>query len=126
MNQYEERLRRVNEYMDTSNTGYMQAQDELEAYKTKQEAEQKERDEFLQMLIEKSSALKKKVGKLVTAKGNTNDRLREAMNEIEMSVAQMYDLKSDSDNVAIELRDHFMDLYQRTVVGLLKKHQASE
>jgi len=44
------------------------------------------------------------------------------MNEIEMSVAQMYDLKADSDGVALELRDHFMDLYQRTVIGLLKKH----
>ena len=33
----------------------------------------------------------------------------------------MYDLKADSDGVAIELRDHFMDLYQRTVVALLKK-----
>ena len=38
----------------------------------------------------------------------------------------MYDLKADSDGIAVELRDHFMDLYQRTVVGLLKKHQTFE
>ena len=43
-----------------------------------------------------------------------------------MNVAQMYDLKADSDGVAIELRDHFMDLYQRTVIALLKKQQAFE
>lgn len=48
------------------------------------------------------------------------------MNEIEMSVAQMYDLKADSDGVAIEVRDHFMDLYQRTVIALLKKQQILE
>ena len=75
-------------------------------------------------MIEKSSALKKNVGKLVSdknQKAGRKDRLREAMNEIEMSVAWMYDLKADSDGVAIEVRDHFMDLYQRTVVALLKK-----
>ena len=38
----------------------------------------------------------------------------------------MYDLKADSDGVAIEVRDHYMDLYQRTVVALLKKQQAFE
>ena len=38
----------------------------------------------------------------------------------------MYDLKADSDGTAVELRDHFMDLYQRTVVGLLKKQQVFE
>ena len=38
----------------------------------------------------------------------------------------MYDLKADSDGVAIEVRDHFMDLYQRTVIALLKKQQAFE
>ena len=38
----------------------------------------------------------------------------------------MYDLKADSDGIAVELRDHFMDLYQRTVVGLLKKQQVFE
>ena len=38
----------------------------------------------------------------------------------------MYDLKADSDGIAVQLRDHFMDLYQRTVVGLLKKHQVFE
>ena len=38
----------------------------------------------------------------------------------------MYDLKAESDGIAVELRDHFMDLYQRTVVGLLKKQQLFE
>ena len=65
-------------------------------------------------MIEKSSVLKKNVGKLVSdknQKAGRKERIREAMNEIEMSVAQMYDLKADSDGVSIEVRDHFMDLY---------------
>ena len=44
----------------------------------------------MQTLIEKSSVLKKNVGKLVSdknQKAGRKDRLREAMNEIEMSVA---------------------------------------
>ena len=44
MNQYEERLRRVNEYMENSNSGYLQTQEELKQLKLKQEEDQKERD----------------------------------------------------------------------------------
>ena len=49
--------------------------------------------------------------------------MREALNEIELGVAQIYDLKADSDAVAAEVRDHLMELYNRTVIGLLKKKQ---
>lgn len=51
------------------------------------------------------------------------DRLREALNEIELGIAQIYDLKADSDRMSSELRDHLMELFNRTVMGLLKKHQ---
>lgn len=44
MNQYEERLRRVNEYMENSNSGYLQTQEELKQLKLKQEEDQRERD----------------------------------------------------------------------------------
>ena len=50
------------------------------------------------------------------------DRLREALNEIELGIAQIYDLKADSDRMSSELRDHVMELFNRTVMGLLKKH----
>ena len=76
--------------MESSNSGYLQAQEELKLTRLKQDAEQKARDSFLTSLIEKSSSLKTKVGKLVDGKnqkGNKKDRLREALNEIEMSVA---------------------------------------
>jgi len=33
----------------------------------------------------------------------------------------MFDLKADSDMVAIELRDHLMELYQTGVLGLIKQ-----
>ena len=38
-------------------------------------------------------------------------------------MAQIYDLKAESDVMAGELRDHIMELYNRTVIGLLKKQQ---
>ena len=46
--------------------------------------------------------------------------MREALNEIELGVAQIYDLKAESDAISAEMRDHLMELYNRTVVGLLR------
>ena len=56
-------------------------------------------------------------------KQKSHDWLREALNDIEMGVAQIYDLKADSDRMSGELRDHIMELFTRTGIGLLKKHQ---
>lgn len=50
----------------------------------------------------------------------SSDWLREALNDIELGVAQIYDLKADSDAMSAEVRDHVMDLYNRTVIGLLR------
>lgn len=47
MNQYEERLRRVNEYMESSNSSYLQAQEELKSTRLKQDEDSKARDQFL-------------------------------------------------------------------------------
>jgi len=54
-------------------------------------------------------------------KQKNQDQLREALNDIELGVAQIYDLKSESDVMAGELRDHIMELFNRTVMGLMKK-----
>lgn len=59
-------------------------------------------------------------------RGGAGRNLRESLNEIELGIGQIYDLKADSDRVCGELRDHIMELYQRTVVGLLKKLQSAE
>jgi len=58
---------------------------------------------------------------LFEGKNKNANHIREALNEIELGVAQIYDLKADSDAMAAEVRDHIMDLYNRTVIGLLKK-----
>lgn len=50
----------------------------------------------------------------------SSDWLREALNDIELGVAQIFDLKADSDAMSAEVRDHVMDLYNRTVIGLLR------
>jgi len=47
MSQYEERLRRVNDYMEQSNQSYLQAQEELKMCRLRQETDQKWRDQFL-------------------------------------------------------------------------------
>ena len=54
MNQYEERLRRANEYMEQSNQGYAQIQDELKNRQDKMKLETESRDTFLTQLISHS------------------------------------------------------------------------
>lgn len=41
--------------------------------------------------------------------------------EVEQGSAQFLSLKSENDWVSVEVRDHFLDLYQRGVVGLIKR-----
>jgi hypothetical protein len=67
--------------------------------------------------------VKTKVHRVFEGKQKGHDLLREALNDIEMGVAQIYDLKADSDRMSSEIRDHIMELYNRTVIDLLKKHQ---
>jgi hypothetical protein len=47
MSQYEERLKRVNDYMEQSNGSYLRIQEEMKALRLKQEDEMKERDTFI-------------------------------------------------------------------------------
>jgi len=121
MNQYEDRLRRANEYMEQSNQGYAQIQDELKNKSGKMQLETESRDSFLSHLIKQSQQVKAKVHRLFEGKNKNANHIREALNEIELGVAQIYDLKADSDAMAAEVRDHIMDLFNRTVIGLLKK-----
>ena len=54
MNQYEERLRRANEYMEQSNQGYAQIKEELRLDKDKSQIEPRSRNEFLTELVKRS------------------------------------------------------------------------
>ena len=47
MKQYEERLRRVNDYMEQSNSDYLNTQEELKQTKIKQDSELRQRDQVL-------------------------------------------------------------------------------
>ena len=49
-------------------------------------------------------------------------RNRDNLNELELQVSQIIELRNDSDMLATELRDHVIDLYQRGVLALLKSH----
>ena len=64
MQQYEERLKRVNEYMEQSNVSYLKCQEELQAHRQKYAKEMQDRDNALSLLIEKSIDLKSKVNSI--------------------------------------------------------------
>ena len=55
MNQYEERLRRTNEYLEQSNQGYQQVQEEMKVMKDKTQLDLKNKDVFLSELIKRSN-----------------------------------------------------------------------
>ena len=55
MNQYEERLRRTNEYLEQSNQGYQQVQEEMKVMKDKTQLDLKNKDAFLSELIKRSN-----------------------------------------------------------------------
>ena len=89
--------------------------------KDKTHLDLKSKDVFLSELIKKSNQVKAKVHRVYEGKNKSQDWLREALNDIELGVAQIYDLQNESDAMSAEVRDHVMELYNRTVIGLLKK-----
>ena len=95
----------------------------MKTLKDKTLLEGQQRDAFFNELVKKSNQVKSKVHKACDGKQKSSDQLREALNEIELGVGQIYDLKADSNAASAQLRDHIMDIYNRTVVGLLKKQQ---
>jgi hypothetical protein len=101
MQQYEERLTRVNDYMEQSNSSYLRTQEELKQVRLTQESDQRQRDAFVTQLIDRSNFLKQKCIKL---------KPRESLSELELNVAKLIELKP-SDAISIELRDHLLDLY---------------
>jgi hypothetical protein len=44
------------------------------------------------------------------------------MNELELNITKLMELKEDSGSVLMELRDHLIEVYSRVGVGLLKRH----
>ena len=69
--------------------------------------------------------MKNKVIKLCSDK-NKSKSLKLPIKDVEQVAASILQLKAETDYVANELRDHFIDLYQRGVNGLLKKILAFE
>ncbi len=59
--QYEERLKRVNDYMEQSNNSYLKIQEDLKSTRDKYAGEQRQREAFLSKLIAKSVEIKNKV-----------------------------------------------------------------
>ena len=68
MKQYEERLRRVNDYMEQSNSDYLTTQEELKQTKLKQDSELRLRDQILTQLMEKSNQIRTKAHRLFEGK----------------------------------------------------------
>ncbi len=58
MQQYEERLKRVNEYMEQSNSSYLKCQEELNQQRKKYMKEMQLRDNAISLIIEKSIDIK--------------------------------------------------------------------
>ena len=61
MKQYEDRLKRVNEYMEQSNSAYLKSQEELNSVRRKYQNELQVRDNAVSVLIERSIDLKSAV-----------------------------------------------------------------
>lgn len=81
----------------------------------------------MNQLLERSNAIKAKLLKLATPdKASKPPSPKALLGEIEQGAAQFLGLKSESDWVSVEVRDHFLDLYQRGVVGLVKRLCAYE
>ena len=113
MKQYEERLRRVNDYMEQSNSDYLTTQEELKQTKLKQDSELRLRDQILTQLMEKSNQIRTKAHRLFEGKKaqQNQGKIRESLNDIELQVAKMLDINSESDQLVMEMRDHIMDLF---------------
>lgn len=76
----------------------------------------------MNQLIERSNALKTKLIKLAGGeKGKSLPKPQGVLTELETGAAQLLNLKSENDWVSVELRDHILDLYQRGVIGLVKR-----
>lgn len=90
MSQYEERLTRLNEHMETSNRSYLRAQDDLKQMRLKQEGSQRARDTFLTALIDRSTVLKQKILK---PKLGSAASCREALAELELNLPRIVELK---------------------------------
>ena len=64
--------------------------------------------------------MKAKVIKLASDKGKQLNA-KSVLADVDAGTTQFLSLKSESDWVSVEVRDHFLDLYQRGVMGLIKR-----
>ena len=132
MAQYEERLRRVNEYMEQSSSSYLRGQEEIKATRAKYEDEYRQREIFIQKLLQKSTEIKRQVLTIDEKKnpGKKNifsqAQIGEMMNELEIQITKLLEIKDESGSAMGDMRDHLIDIYQRMGVGLLKRHQVYE
>lgn len=49
-------------------------------------------------------------------------KMAEMMNELELNVTKLMELKEESGSVLVELRNHLIEIYQKVGIGLLKRH----
>ena len=134
MQQYEERLKRVNDYMEQSNVSFLKCQEELQSHRQKYAKEMQERDNALSLLIEKSIDLKSRVNSIDEKATNqfqnkkssrkVGSSIADQIQELELSITSMMtmnDLSKCNDQNVIEVKNHLIDLYQCIAVKLLKK-----
>lgn len=131
MAQYEERLKRVNEYMEQSNSSFLNCQEELQQCRQKHSKEMQERDNALSLLIEKSIDIKTNIQSIdekatsTFAKQGRKSNIADLISDLEMQITNMVSIPgvgSCQDQNVIEIKNHLIDLYQRVGVVLLKKH----
>jgi hypothetical protein len=48
------------------------------------------------------------------------------MNELELSITKIMELKEESGSILMELRDHLIEVYSKIGIGLLKRHSVYE
>lgn len=46
----------------------------------------------------------------------------DTMNDLELSIAKLLEIKDDKNGILMELRDHLIEIYTKIGVGLLKRH----
>ena len=125
MSQYEERLKRVNDYLEQSNQCYLRVQEDMKALRVKHEGELRERDLYLQRLIAKSIDIKNQV---MTIDEKHNQRhllspavLAEMLSELELQISKLAGGDLRDETVLGAVRDHLIEVYQRVGCTLLRR-----
>lgn len=127
--QYEERLKRVNDYLEQSNASYIKAQDEMKQLRVHHEEELRVRDLSLQRLLSKSTDIMNKAVQIDDKKHSQKsgkkvqrEVIGELLKDLDSEVTKlMVEQNSGSSDSMSDLRDHLIELHTRVSHGLLKR-----